>query len=137
MNYSDKLKEIKTRIKAKFRTLRNFSAASGIAYTDMNKFFGRKMAKLKVDDFAKLLNEKLDVTEFTEGEKYILPVDREYVRAKIAVNYRNYNNFIADNPMFSKSFVSNVINGKRMRNDDRYQRLKDALSSLEYSPERF
>lgn len=137
MNYSDKLLDLKTRIKAKFRTLRNFSMAADIPYTDMNKFFGRKMAKLKIDDFAKLLNEKLEVTEFTEGQKYILPVDREYVRAKIAVNYRNYNNFIADNPMFSKSFVSNVINGKRMRNDERYQRLRSALSSLEYSPERF
>jgi len=137
MNYSDKLTDLKTRIKAKFRTLRNFSTASGIAYTEMNKFFGKKMSKLKIDDFARQLENALQSTTFSEGEKYIQPLDREYVRAKIAVNYKNYNNFILDNPMFSKSFVSNVINGKRMRNDDRYQRLKDALKHLEYSPEKF
>lgn len=131
MNFSDR-KNLKSRIKDKFKTLKNFSLASGLDYKLINKFFGCKMAKSRIDDFAKLLENLLVETPYLGNPQEINSYDREYIRAKIVLNYRSYNQFLSDNPSFSKPFISNVINGKRTRKDDRYNRLKDAVDKLHY-----
>lgn len=136
MNSSDK-KDLKARIKSKFKTLKKFSIDSEVDYKLINKFFGCKMAKTKIDEFAKLLETRLVETPVKGNPQEISPFDREYIRTRIVLNYKSYNQFLNDNPSFSKPFISNIINGKRMRKDDRFNRLKDAVDKLNYDISRF
>lgn len=125
-----KYRPLKDSIKKKFKTLKNFSRDAGVDYKLINKFFGSKMAKSKIDDFAKMLETLLVETPFSGNPQEITADDREYIRIKIVLSYHSYNEFVTDNPSFSKSFLSNVMSGKRKRKDERFVRLKNAVDSL-------
>ena len=130
MNYREKLLDLKHRIRLKFKTLRHFCKSTGIEYSEINKFFAQRISPNKADEMYKELERLLYQTMPKANEDEIKKEDREYIRAKIMINYRSVEKFILDNPSYSKSFISNVINGRRVRNDLRFKRLKDVVDSL-------
>lgn len=133
----DKLLDLKRRIRSKFKTLRHFGYSANIQYAELTKFFARRMRADALEQMQRNVETLLQTVESKENPKEIKDADRQYIRAKILLNYKSVERFIADNPAYTKSFVSNVINGRRVRNDARYKRLKESVESLKYSPENF
>lgn len=135
MNYSkDELKSLKKEVKAKFRTLKHFAYSSGMEYPVLNKFFGKKLGSSQMDEVKMQILNLIGSTEVKPFLHQIQPEDREFIRRKIMMNYRSVNHFITDNPQFSKSFMSNIINGKRKNKDLRYRILRDAVMNLQVNP---
>ena len=99
-------------------------------YSEINKFFAQRINPNRADEMFKELERLLYQTSPKVNDDEIKKEDREYIRAKIMINYRSVEKFIVDNPSYSKSFISNVINGRRVRNDMRYKRLKEVVDSL-------
>jgi hypothetical protein len=130
MNYREKLLDLKHRIRLKFKTLRHFCFSIGMEYSEINKFFAQRINPNRADEMFKELERLLYQTSPKVNDDEIKKEDREYIRAKIMINYRSVEKFIVDNPSYSKSFISNVINGRRVRNDMRYKRLKEVVDSL-------
>jgi hypothetical protein len=54
--------------------------------------------------------------------------DREFIRMKILLNYRNVRTFAALHEEFNSVFIHNVISGKRKKRDLRFLNLKEILS---------
>lgn len=136
MNYSkEDIKHLKIAIKNKFGTLKHFAYCSGLDYYLLNKFFGRKLGVLNMDEMKKNLPLILESTECKPHKNMISDEERENLRRRILVNYRSVNQFITDNPHFSKSFISNVINGRRKKMDNRFHNLKNAVLLLNVQPE--
>lgn len=130
MNYFNKRESLKKRIKAKFKTLKNFSDSTGYSYKDLNNFFAGRIGQQMVDDKYKILNQLLMDTKPVPDTKIITGSERELIRVQIAVNYKNVTRFIEKNPGFTKTFISNVINGRRIRVDNRFQRLQKLVNKL-------
>jgi hypothetical protein len=135
MTYSkEDLKALKKDVKAKFRTLKHFAYSSGMEYPMLNKFFGRKLGAMQMDEVKGQILNLVSSTEVKPFLHQIQPEDREFIRRKIMMNYKSMNHFITDNPQFSKSFMSNIINGKRKNKDLRYKILRDAVMNLQVNP---
>lgn len=135
MNYEEMLLNTKNKIKEKFGTLRHFGYSVDIPYAEINKFFAQRMRPNLAEEFMRNINYLCNTMPSKPRPDGIPAEEREYIRAKIVVNYKNVERFLVDNPEFNKSFISNVINGKRVRNDKRYQRLKLTVDLLKYALE--
>lgn len=137
MNYSNivELKNLKQAIKQKFKTLKHFAYSADIDYYLLNKFFGRKLGSTNMDETKVLVQNYLKTTECKPFVNDVLPEEAEYIRKRILINYRSMSQFITDNPQYSKSFVSNVINGKRKRRDARFHKFRDDVNGLKTSIE--
>lgn len=135
MIYSDKLKDLKRRIKAKFGTVNFFCDCSGYPYSEIVKIFSLKMNKLKIDDEIKRVEVLLASTPVLTNPDHIPAGEPEMLRATIMSNYRSINQFLVDHPEFTRSFMSNLINGKKVKNDSRYQKLKGIVGTLKFKPQ--
>jgi hypothetical protein len=135
MIYSDKLKDLKKRIKEKFGTVSFFCECSEYPYSEIVKIFSMKMNKLRIDDEIKQVEVLLASTPVLANPDHIPDPEREMLRATIMSNYRSINSFLVDHPEFTKSFMSNIINGKRVKNDDRYRKLKGIVGTMKYKPQ--
>lgn len=135
MSYDEILIETKRKIKEKFGTLLHFGNSVGLPYAELNKFFAKRMRITEADVFMRQINELMETKEPIKHPNQIQQEDREYIRAKILINYKNVERFLVDNPEFTKSFISNVINGRKIRSDKRFQRLKATVELLKYKPE--
>lgn len=135
MTYSEQLSELKRKIKLKFKTLKHFGECNEIEYKELNKFFAQRLNPIVADMMFKNLENVLKISQPCVSEKEIPKEDREDLRVRIFLNYRSVDKFIVDNPSFSKSFISNVISGRRVRKDLRFNRLKEAVHSLSALPE--
>lgn len=130
MNCFNKRESLKKRIKTKFKTLKHFSNSTGYPYKDLNNFFAGRISQTAVDETFNTINELLSKTKPVPDTTIITGSEREMIRIKIAVNYKNVTRFIEKNPGFTKTFISNVINGRRMRVDGRFQRLQKIVNKL-------
>jgi hypothetical protein len=129
------IKKLKEDIKKKFKTIKHFSYSSGMDYYLLNKFFGKKLGSKNMDETKKEVYKYLESTECKPFLNNIMADEVEYLRRCILINYRSISQFITDNPQFSKSFISNVINGKRIKMDSRYNKFKDSVIALKSKPE--
>lgn len=134
-NYQEKLLALKAKIKLKFKTLRHFGISANIEYAELSKFFAQRMAHDKADLFWREIESALRNVNCIPNEKEITKAERDEIRAKIVVNYKSIDRFITDNPGFSKSFISNVITGRRIRKDERFDMLINAVNSLTLTPQ--
>lgn len=135
MNYSkEDLNALKKEIKAKFKTLKHFAHSAELEYSTLNKFFGRKLGAVNMDETRNQIARLMTETEVKPILHQIQPDEREFIRRKIMLSYKSVNQFLTDNPQFSKSFMSNIINGKRKNKDMRYRTLKDTVMRLQVNP---
>jgi hypothetical protein len=135
MTYEEILIDVKKRIKEKFGTIKHFAYSADIHYAELNKYFAQRMRPKLAEEFKKKIDELIVQTDVKHINNRILAEEREYIRAKILTNYKNVERFLVDNPEFTKSFISNVINGRKIRNDKRYRRLLATVQLLKYAPE--
>lgn len=136
MSYS-KANDLKIRIKDKFKTIKNFSRLANLNNKELYGYFCFRMAKSKIDEYEKLLEKLIVETPVMGNPQEIDAYDREYIRSRIALNYKTFGHFVVDNPSFSKPFISNIISGKRVRKDERFKRLKEAVDNLQYDASKF
>lgn len=136
MNYSKKeeVREVKRKIREKFRTVKHFAYSADMDYAEVNKYLGLKLGATAMDEMRDAILKKIEATDIKPFLNVILPEDREYIRRRILVNYKSVNQFITDNPQFTASFMSNVINGKKRNKDLRFKILKDVVSKLNVNP---
>ena len=137
MSYSNRLKDLKGRIKEKFGTVQYFCESADYPRDEINKIFSMKMSKLKIDDEIKRVEILLAQTPVKANPNHIGDWEREMLRSTIMCNYKSISHFLADHPSFTKSFMSNLINGRKVKNDERVQKLKSVVSGLKMKPQPF
>lgn len=131
MTYKDKLNDLKSRIKAKFKTIRHFCNSTEMDYTLMNNLFAERISPIKAEFIWKEVEAKLANMPSLKSESEITDEERQYIRAMIYKHYKNVSAFLIENPTYSKSFMSNVLGGRRIRKDLRYQGLIRCIDSME------
>ncbi len=114
--------ELKKAIKAKFGSVGRLSDLSGFPYWTMINVLNERIAPEKVPGLIAMIQEKFEETE-PDADKFIKPEEREFVRIMLISKFKSIKNFCEKNPKFSMTFVSNVINGRRKKRDQRFKNL--------------
>lgn len=114
--------ELKKAIKTKFGSVGNFAVLSGLSYWTITNAFNNRIAIDKIDFVLKEIELKFRTTD-SKNEKLIKPEEREFVRLMLVAKFKSLQNFCNKNPKFSLTFVSNVINGRRKKKDQRFDSL--------------
>lgn len=136
LTYKDKLTNLKARIKEKYKTIRQFCYSTGMDVTTMNNLFSERLSPLKADGVWKEVEDKIKLMPKLQNDAEITDEERNYIRGVIYKNYRNVAAFLVDNPTYTKSFMSNVLGGRRLRKDLRYDSLMRTINLLEKTDEK-
>lgn len=115
--------QLKTKIKNKFGTIERFISEqkSLKRWTIIHALQGRYIEKRRfgilkqIESIYKELDPVADPFLITNEE-------REFVRVSILIKFGSMRNF-AKYSKFSQTFLSNVINGKKIRRDEKFNKL--------------
>jgi len=117
-----KQSKLKKAIKDKFGSVDQFCKLSGLSYWATINVLNGRISKDKTPDLIDQIKIKLNSVE-ASNEKLIKDEEREFVRIMLISKFKSMKNFCEKNPKFSLTFVSNVINGRRKKRDQRFQNL--------------
>jgi len=114
--------ELKKAIKAKFGSVGRLADLSGFPYWSMINVLNERINPDKVPGLLSIIQEKFEQTK-PDADKFIKDEEREFVRIMLVSKFKSLKNFCEKNPKFSMTFVSNVINGRRKKRDQRFKNL--------------
>jgi len=118
---------LKSRIREKFGTVRRFAELSGIPETQLRYLLSGKMEVKKADNLMSEIKSKLNLKPKPDP-RYLGPEVRESIRRRIAVEYRSVRRFCNQYPEFSPVLISNIITGRKKRNDEKIDRIISVLN---------
>jgi len=113
--------QIKFRIRKKFGTIRCFCRLTGVDEKMIRHFLSGKMSPGSATITHKAITRLLVVYSKVKitNPDVIQPHERELVRVGIVTRFKSVSGFCEKYPQFNKVFISNVINGRRIRHDKR------------------
>ena len=118
---------LKSRIREKFGTVRRFAELSGIPETQLRYLLSGKMEVKKADNLMSEIKSKLNLKPKPDP-RYLGPEVRESIRRRIAVEYRSVRRFCNQYPEFTPVLISNIITGRKKRNDEKIDRIISVLN---------
>ncbi len=118
---------LKSRIREKFGTVRRFAELSGIPETQLRYLLSGKMEVKKADNLMSEIKSKLNLKPKPDP-RYLGPEVRESIRRRIVVEYRSVRRFCNQYPEFTPVLISNIITGRKKRNDEKIDRIISVLN---------
>lgn len=118
-------KTIIKQIRRKFYSCVWFSTTTGIRLTRLRSYLAGKLSDQTAMAFEMELYEAMK-QEFNHP-LYITQTQREHIRQRIAINYVTRRAFCQRHKKFNEVWVSNIINGRKKRKDQKYNELLRVL----------
>lgn len=124
-----RIQRIKTNIKSRFGSIRQFCALARFNYWTATNAFNGRMENDHMLDVLSDIERLIVTTPVPPCAECINTQDREFVRVALITRWKSIQKFVNANPKFSMTFVHNVIAGKRKIRDQRFNELIETMKS--------
>lgn len=125
----DHIKKIKHLIRFKFKSIRRFCQIAGFDESEMRNFMSGKMAIKKSESYCEKVEFKIHSCNLEEDPKHLSEEQREYIRRNIVVKYHSIRGFCRTFSNYRPVMISNMITGRRKKNDSRAKEVIEILSN--------
>lgn len=122
----NQIKSLKSKVREKFGTIRRFCEISGIPENQIRYLVSGKMEEKKSLQLISEIKSKLSI-KAKPDPRYLTPDVRETIRRRIVVEYRSVRRFCNEHPEFTPVLISNIITGRKKRNDEKIDRIISVL----------